>query len=305
MRRASLAILCLAVPLAFAWWSADAGETAVRFEPVKDWPQLPADVVLVGVTGVAVDPAGQVYVFHRGKRPILVLSPEGKLVRSLGDGLVKTSHSIRLDSDQNLWITDLGHHTVTKLDRDGKVLLTLGTKGKAGATNDRFDRPADVAFDRDKNLFVADGYGNTRVMKFGPDGKYLAQWGTPGKGPGQFNLPHAIRVNDRGEIVVGDRENDRVQVFSPEGKYLREWAVPGGPFGIYLAPRGETFVAAGRTAKVRWHDAAGMRLGEWGAKGKGVGDYLLPHGICGDGAGHVYVGEVDGKRIRKFRATRS
>src|SRR5262249_5716593 len=176
--------------------------------------------------------ADRVHVFHRGKNPVLVFEPDGTFVRSWGDGLIKTAHGLRIDRDDNVWLTDLGHHLVTKFDRQGKLLLILGTKDTPGEGKDQFNRPADVAFGAAGEVYVADGYGNARVMKFSKEGKYLKEWGKKGKREGEFNLPHAIFVDGKGRVCVGDRENNRVQVFDADGKFLAQWTETGAPFGL-------------------------------------------------------------------------
>jgi DNA-binding beta-propeller fold protein YncE len=301
-RRPLVGIFSLAIVGVFAWWanSATQENDANPFQLAADWPKLPAGLKLGGVTGIAADAKDQIYVFHRTATPILVLDREGRLVRSWGEGLVKTAHGIRLDPEGNVWITDLGHHTVTKFDPTGKVLLTLGTKDKPGEGNDQFNKPADVAFGSGGEIYVADGYGNSRVMKFAKDGTYLKQWGKRGTAAGEFHLPHAVCVDSEGKVYVGDRENNRVQVFDGDGKYLNQWKVAGGPFGLFLTTDRHFFVAEGRANRVDWSDAMGKMLATWGKKGIAPGDFQMPHGICADSQGNVYVAEVDGKRIQKF-----
>ena len=216
---------------------------APAYKPVAGWPKLPAGVKLGQVTGVAVDSADRVHVFHRGKNPVLVFEPDGTFVRSWGDGLVKTAHGLRIDRDDHVWLTDLGNHLVTKFDRQGKLLLTLGTKDKPGETPDQFNRPADVAFGAAGEVYVADGYGNARVVKFSKEGKYLKEWGKKGKRAGEFNLPHAIFVDGKGRVYVGDRENNRVQVFDADGKFLAQWTETGAPFGLSLTREGRVLLA--------------------------------------------------------------
>lgn len=301
-RHPLLASLSLIVVVSVAWWADSAqGPADASFALVASWPQLPADLKLGQVTGIATDAKDQVYVFHRAARPILVLDREGRLVRSWGDDQVKNAHGIRLDPEGNVWTTDLGHHTVTKYDPQGNVLLTLGRKGKPGLGTDQFNKPADIAFGAGGEIYVADGYGNSRVIVFDRAGKFLRQWGKKGTGDGEFNLPHAVCIDREGRVFVGDRENNRVQVFDSQGKYLAQFPVPGGPFGLELTRERRFFVAAGRSDEVRWLDAEGKVLARWGMKGKAPGDFSLPHGICVDGQGDVYVAEVGGQRIQKFR----
>src|SRR5687767_5127695 len=115
------------------------------YRPVAGWPQLPANVKLGAVSGVATDSTDRVYIFHRGKNPIMVFDRDGKFLRSWGDEQVKMAHGLRIDRDNNVWVTDIGNHQVFKFDAEGKLLLTLGKKGDAGLSPDRFDKPTDVA----------------------------------------------------------------------------------------------------------------------------------------------------------------
>jgi DNA-binding beta-propeller fold protein YncE len=270
-----------------------------QYKPVADGPQLPPGVKLGGVTAVATDAADRLYVFHRGKSPILVFDRAGKFLRCWGDGLVKTAHGLRIDPRGNVWITDIGHHTVTQFDPEGKVLLTLGKKDQPGDRPDQFNKPTDVAVAPTGEFYVADGYGNSRVVKFSKEGKYLKEWGQKGKGPGEFNLPHAIVLDDRGRVHVGDRENNRVQIFDAEGKYLGQWKDSGAPYGLSLSGM-YALIADGRGNRINVLDRDGKLLAHWGAKGAGPGQFAMPHAVCTDSTGAVYVAEVDGKRIQKF-----
>ncbi len=272
------------------------------YRPVKGWPQLPDDLPLGAVSAVATDAADRVYVFHRGKHPILVFDREGRYLRSWGDGQIQTPHGLRIDRAGHVWVTDIGNHLVRKFRADGKLLLTLGKKGEPGATPDRFNKPTDVAITPAGDVYVTDGYGNARVVKFSPEGKFVREWGRKGTGPGEFNLPHAICLDDRGRVYVGDRENDRVQVFDPDGQFLAQWRQTGAPYGLFRTPAGRLFVADGRAHWVRVLDAHGKVLGRWGARGSAPGQFLVPHGICVDGHGAVYVAEIDGRRVQKFVA---
>jgi DNA-binding beta-propeller fold protein YncE len=274
------------------------GEAAYR--AVAGWPTLPKDFKFGLVTAVATDKDDNLFVFHRGKRPIVVFDKEGKFLRSWGDDQVKTAHGLRLDPDGNVWTTDIGNHLVIKYDPNGKVLLTLGTKNKRGATPNTFNKPADIAFTPAGDVYVADGYGNSRVAKFSREGKYLLEWGKKGTGPGEFDLPHAIFLDAKGRVYVGDRENDRIQVFDPDGKFLEQWRDSGAPFGLFLEKNGQMLVADARAHRVNILNMQGKVLDRWGMKGTLPGEFNGPHSICADGQGRVYVGEGYGQRVQKF-----
>lgn len=153
--------------------------------------------------------------------------------------------------------------------------------------------------DAEGNLYVADGYGNNRIVKFSKEGKYLTEWGKRGTRPGEFHLPHGVHVH-RGQIVVSDRENDRIQTFTPEGKLLTVWEKTGAPFGLIPLGTKHWLLADGRAHSVKLLSNEGKVLGHFGMKGMSAGEFVLPHGICADSAGAIYVTEIRGKRVQKF-----
>jgi DNA-binding beta-propeller fold protein YncE len=272
------------------------------YRVVPGWPRLPNDIKLGQVSAVATDSADHVFVFHRGKHPILVFDRDGNYLRSWGDDQVKNAHGLRIDRDENVWITDISRHVVLKFDHEGKLLLTLGKSDQPGNTPDQFDKPTDIAFTPSGEFYVSDGYGNSRVVKFSKDGKYLKEWGKKGTGEGEFNTPHAICVDPQDRVYVGDRENNRIQVFDPEGKFLAQWREGGAPFGLFLTPDAHLLVADGRADWVKVLDLHGKALGRFGEKGQAPGQFRLPHAICMDRHGAIYVTEITGQRVQKFVA---
>ena len=216
----------------------------LRFEPVAGFPQLPDNIQLGPCSAVAVDSKGNIYVFNRGKQPIVCLDPDGKYVRHWGEQEITTSHGLRIDAEDNIWVTDIGGHRVLKYDTSGKLLLGLGT-GKPGDGDDQFNQPTDVAFGKKGEFYVSDGYGNSRVLKFSPSGALITKWGSRGTQPGQFNLPHSILVDEKDRVLVGDRENNRIQIFDTDGKLLKVWK-GFAPYGIAQSAKGELFVADGQ-----------------------------------------------------------
>jgi DNA-binding beta-propeller fold protein YncE len=279
-----------------------ASAATADYRVAPDFPQLPKGVRLAGVSGVAIDSKGDVFVFHRGvgdADPILVFEPSGKFLRSFGKSLFKSAHGLRIDAQDNLWTTDNADHIVIKIDHDGRVLMTLGERGVSGEDATHFNKPTDVAIADNGDFFVSDGYGNSRVVKFDKDGKFLMAWGKKGKGPGEFNLPHAVRIDSKGLVYVADRENDRVQVFDQQGKFMRQF---GGfaPFGLFITKEGELYVADGRANRVLRMTAEGKVLETWGKRGPEAGNFFLPHAVALGKDGAVYVTEIDGKRVQKF-----
>ena len=271
----------------------------IDFKPADQFYKLPDTITLGACSGVALDSKQNIYLFHRGKQPIICIDRNGKFLRSWGDDTIDTAHGLRIDRDDNVWVTDIGNHQVFKFSPKGVLLLTLGKAGTAGDGVDEFNKPTDVALGPKGEIFVSDGYGNSRVMKFTPNGGFLAQWGEPGDGPSQFDLPHTIVVDGKNRVVVGDRENDRVQVFDQRGKLLEIWK-GFAPFGLAYDQKGNLFVADGRANKVLQLDAEGQVIGSWGSKGTKPGQFQLPHMLTADVEGNLYVGEIKGKRFQKL-----
>jgi DNA-binding beta-propeller fold protein YncE len=271
----------------------------LNYEAVPNFFHLPAGEHFVEVAGVAVNSKGHIYVFHRGKHPLMEFDANGKYLRSIADDLFVTAHIVRVDAEDNIWTTDVGAHVVLKLSPDGRVLLSLGRMRTPGDDVLHFNQPTDVAFDREGNIYVADGEGNSRVLKFNKYGNVLLGWGMKGSGPGQFDLPHSIAID--GDLVyVGDRENARIQIFDLSGRYLREWKV-GHPYGLVMAPDHFIYMSdaiAGRILKInRDGSVAGVLEGPAPDKGR----HFDPHSLAIDKDGSIFTAEVMPWRVQKFR----
>jgi DNA-binding beta-propeller fold protein YncE len=287
------------LPLLFASLAAtDPG----GYRLVRDFFHPPPGLKLGAVSGVATDAAGDLYVLHRGdpERPLLVFDKSGAFVRSFGAGLFTSTHGLRIDPDGNTWTTDNANHTVLKFSPDGKVLMTLGERGVAGDDERHFNRPTDVAFAKSGDFYVSDGYGNSRVVKFDRSGKFLFAWGKKGSGPGEFDLPHQVRLDSREDVYVADRENKRIQVFTAEGMFIRQLGEGIAPYGLFITREDEIFVADGVKHEVVKLDRDGKVLARWGGGGREPGKFLMPHGITVGKDGAVYVAEVTGVRLQKF-----
>jgi len=287
------------IALAFAASVAILTAAEPAYTPVPDFPQLPTDLELGAATGVEMDREGNLLVFHRNKTPILVLTPEGKFLRSFGADFFDSAHGLRCDPEGAIWTTDNKNHTVIKFSPVGEALLTLGKRDVEGADTSHFNKPADIAFAKNGNIFIADGYGNSRVVRTNPKGEFEFAWGEKGSGKSQFDLPHAIRIDSKGLVYVGDRENDRIQVFDQNGKFIRLF---GGfaPFGMHITPDDRLFIADGRANEVLVMTLEGEILHRFGSKGSKSGQFNMPHGIAVDKDGAIYVAEVNNKRIQKF-----
>lgn len=274
------------------------------YSPVPDFFQLPEGLTLGACTGVDVDSKGNIYLLHRGKQPVVCLDASGRFLRSWGDDCIDTPHGLRIDADDQVWVTDIGNHQVFQFAASGERKVTLGKAGTAGNGIDEFNQPTDVAFGARGEIYVADGYGNSRIIKFTPRGGFLGSWGKAGKGPGQFDTPHAIVVDRQQRVIVGDRENDRLQVFNANGELLAIW--PGfAPFGVARDRQDNLFIVDGRANQILQLDEAGKVVASWGSEGAGVGQFQLPHMLATDPGGDLYVGEIKGQRFQKFARKRA
>lgn len=257
------------------------------------------------VSAVATDSSGQVYAFQRGPKadPVVVFDPKGKYLRSWGKGMFGNPHGLRVDRADNVWVTDNGDHQVMKFTREGKLLLTLGIKGKAGTDEHTFNRPTDIAFTPNGDFYVSDGYGNSRVVKFSKEGKYLLTWGKRGTGPGEFNIPHSVAVDAKGTVYVSDRENNRIQIFDGNGKFLRQWRHLGATQNIFITPRDDLWIITHRDniENITYDTLAGRIMHIDIASGKILGSMESPgHWIHRSAAGEIFIGSLTGNIFRWY-----
>ncbi len=206
-------------------------------------PTLPLKLGDIKLQGVKVDmvssaaaaPDGTIYLLQRGKEadPVLVVDRQGRVLRSWGKGLYEIPHSIRLDLQGNVWTVDAASSMVYKFTRDGKKLMEISVGGQPANYRSAFKGTTDVAFGAKGQLYISDGYANARVLEYTREGKPVRAWGAPGKGPGEFELPHGIAIdNATGTLFVADRENGRIQRFDLEGRYLSEINGLGKTFSL-------------------------------------------------------------------------
>jgi DNA-binding beta-propeller fold protein YncE len=282
-----------------------------RYRVVEDWAKLPDGWTFKDVAAVAVDSKDQVYVFNRGEHPMMVFDRDGNFLRSWGEGVFVRAHGLDIDSNDLLYCTDDGDHSVRRATPMGKIDLTIGVPGKPAAfmSGEPFHRCTHTALSPKGEIYVSDGYGNARVHKFSPAGKLLLSWGESGSEPGQFNIAHNIATDDDGWVYVADRENHRVQVFDGNGKYETQWNNLHRPCGLYCC-RGPTptFVIGElgpgmpvnlkapnlgpRLSIVDRHGKLLARLGGKDGPGLEPGKFLAPHGLALDSKGDIYIGEV-------------
>lgn len=297
------------------------------FKVDPTWPQRPTGMSWDHVPGVAADAKDNIWIFTRTKPPVQVYAPDGKFIKSWGSDTVGKAHHIRFDKDSNVWLADIGHHVVRKYDQNGKILATFGIPGEWGVDERRMNKPTDMAFAPNGDVFVADGYGNNRVVHFDKNGKFVKAWGKMGNGPEDFSLPHSIVMDSKGKLYIADRNNNRIQVYDQSGKLLDSWADVMTPWSLWISPKDEIW-ACGSTP-MEWlkepdpkfplaalgcppkdqivvkFDTTGRVRQMWSFP-KAEDDKEKPgelnwvHGITFDSKGNLFLGDVIGKRIQKF-----
>lgn len=269
------------------------------------------------VSTVATDQHGTVYVLCRTPNPAMHLfAADGRFLRTWQHPFV-APHGLWIGPDARVYTTDTGDHTVRIFAPDGALLQTLGTPGHPGAPGTPFNQPTRAVAGPSGDLFVTDGYGQNRVHRCSPDGRLRHSWGEPGSGPGQFDTPHSLWVDDDERVYVVDRGNARVQVFAGDGAFLAAWEGFRFPHDIFRAPDGTFLVTdcaprepAGTlpyhqtmpSAPIRRFTRDGECLGGTGRAGTQPGEFRdCPHAIWIDPAGAAYVSEVvSHDRLQKF-----
>src|SRR5690348_9698701 len=334
------------------------GQEAVpnlRFESVPEFLKLPAGLNFGEVSGVAVDSRGHVFVFTRSNSAhgpafgpaasqLLEFGPKGQFVREIGAGLYGWSfaHTVRVDKDDNIWAVDKGSDMIVKFNQAGRVVMTFGRRRESAdedtkpwehvdpprpASDGLFRQPTDVAWDSEGNIYISDGYINSRVAKYDKNGDWVKSWGEKGTGPGQFRLPHAIAIDRNDNVYVGDRTNRRIQVFDTDGKFLRQFSIdvppaPGTRAVNGNTPTGERLAAVvgqpnslcitpppnqvlfvgestfpGRIFKVALD---GKVLGVIGRSGRQLKQFSGAHQIACPSENEIYVAETSNWRVQKL-----
>jgi NHL repeat-containing protein len=296
------------------------GAVEIPYEAKADILKLPQDVGTLGeVVGIARDSKGNFFIYTRAaKTRLYQFDRTGKFVRELAkDGYFQDfAHVVRVDKDDNIWAVDEGSNMVVKLNPAGEVVMTLGRKWEAvegrpeqperGAPPPRqvpnqFNRPTDVAWDTQGNVFVADGYNNSRVAKFAKNGDWIGAVGERGNGPLQFNTPHTIANDSKGNIYVGDRGNNRIQVLNPDLTLKAEWRGFGAPWAVCITPPPNEFLyTADPNGHIYKLDLEGKILGYLGKYGHEIGQFQWIHELHCQSENELYVGEIQNWRMQRL-----
>jgi streptogramin lyase len=354
MKRCTILFLFLAVTA-----SVFAQDTRVReipFTSVPDFLKLPADLYLGEVAGVAVNSKGHVFVFSRGSTSgpaygaaaaqLLEFAADGKFVREIGHNLYAWSfaHSVKVDREDNIWVADKGSDMVVKFNPEGRVVMVFGRKLEASdegteplkhpkpplpPVDGLFRQVTDMAWDTDGNTYISDGYVNSRIAKVNKDGDWLLSWGEPGDKFGEFNTPHSIAVDAKGNVYVADRGNGRIQIFDGDGKFLRQIKIdvpvgptahmaigkkpdlpivgnqamtPGAPWAICITPPPNQvlYSSDGFPGRIYKLTLDGKVLGMLGESGKQLKQFGWIHEIACPSENTLFVSELLNWRVQKL-----
>ncbi len=289
------------------------GSGKYTYELIQDWPKPPAGESLGIVSTVATDSQDRVYVFQRTDPPVMVFDRDGNFLNSWGLGAIADPHGMTITNDI-VYITDRRDSVAVKFTLDGKPLQVIGERGvysdtgceRAGDLVPRaagpFNYPTEMVPSPSGDIYVSDGYRNSRVHRFDADGRLINSWGQPGKSePGQFHLPHSILVDPDGKVYVCDRANRRVQIFSPEGEFITMWTGMGGPNDISMDQDGTFYIceqeADGGPPHVSVRDGDGGVLARW--------EIRHAHGMWVDSRGDIYLGLTVDQSVDKYVRRRS
>jgi hypothetical protein len=328
----------------------------IPYSSVANPLRLPTNMYFGEVSGVTLNSEGHVFALSRGNTTgpayaaaatqLLEFAPNGRFIREIGRNLYAWSfaHTVKADRHDNIWVTDKGSDMVIKFTPEGRVDMVFGRKQEASdestgplehpnpplpAENGRFRQVTDVTFDAADNAYISDGYINSRVAKVDKNGVWLKSWGDRGKGPGQFNTPHSIASDAKGNIYVADRANRRIQVFDGEGTFQRQFTIdvpvppdakpaignmpteaqiaagtfaPGSPWAICISPPPNQVLYSSDAWPGRIYRLSldGKVLGMLGQSGKQLKQFGWIHQMSCPAENVLYVGELLNWRVQKL-----
>jgi hypothetical protein len=278
---------------------------ASEYRIVPGWPKK--GMPDVATRGIDADGKGRIYVSGDELNPVLMLTPDGDLLGSWGQNTLVNPHGVRIQGD-TVWVSDIAMHQVHQFTLAGKLIRSFGVRDEAGDAPDHFNKPTDFAFARNGDIYISDGYLNTRVICLAPNGSIRRIWGRKGTGPSEFDLVHAVAMEDSSRVYVSDRSNNRVQIFDLEGNFITQWKHVGRPYGFDVLPDSTIFICGLDVDTERWQikhlDRNGNVLADFGSTGEGPGQFLMAHSIMVDRKGGVIVADGKANRIQKFEPVR-
>jgi len=330
----------------------------IPFDSVPNFFKLPPDINFGEDAGVALNSKGHIFVYTRSNSAtgaayrgaasqLLEFDQTGKFVREIGKGLYAWAfaHAVRVDKDDNIWAIDKGSDMVVKFNPEGHVTMVFGRKKEASdleaepwernrnpplpPIDGNFRQPTDVAWNAQGDIFISDGYVNSRVAKYDKNGDWVKSFGEPGSGPGQLNTPHSIAVDAQGNVYVANRGNVRIEVYNSNGDYLRQIkldvpvpadarpaignrlapnATPGtqsagAPWAICITPGPNQVLYAADAFPGRIYKLSldGKILGVLGKSGKQLKQFGWIHEIACPSENELYVAEILNWRVQKLQ----
>ena len=352
MRLGLIAVLTLA---SMSPLTAQSSAPSIPFESVPDPVRLPEGMNFGEVPGIAVNAQGHVFVYSRSNpfggpaygamaAQLFEFGPDGEFVREIGRGLYgwAFAHAVRIAPNGDIWTVDKGSDMIIRMNPEGRVVWVFGRKAEAsdeGAhpweeadpplppQDGRFRQPTDVAWDSQGNIYISDGYVNSRVAKYDMNGDWVKSWGEPGSGPGQFNTPHQIVVDQDDNVYVGDRGNRRIQVFDTDGNFLRMFSIDvpwepghkavngatptnqsmqgvGAPNSMCIPPGQNRVMFVGESTwpgRIFKVSLQGEVLGVIGHSGRNLGEFSGAHGLACPSENEIWVAESSNWRVQRLR----
>jgi len=349
-RFAAIAFVCLTSVLLADDMPATVPE--IPFDSVPNPLKLPPDLYFGEVSGIAVNSKKHVFVFSRGNSTgpaygataaqLLEFGPDGRFLREVGKNLYAWSyaHAVRTDKYDNIWAIDKGSDMIIRFNPEGRVTMVFGRKKEASdeaapwtrvnpprpAIDGQFRQPTDVTWDPEGDIFISDGYINSRVAKYDKNGDWVKQWGDRGNKPGEFNTPHSIAADAKGNIYVADRGNRRIQVFDPDGTFEREikidvplppvvhpWfgnppspqgaaAQNGSPWAICITPGPTQYLYSSDAYPGRVYKLSldGKVLGVLGSSGRQPKQFGWIHELACPSENEIWVAELLNWRVQRL-----
>lgn len=318
---------------------------------VEGWAKLPEGRTWGSTSAVAIAKDGEsVWVAERcganlctgsSLDPIMLFDKDGNLVRSFGAGMINWPHGIYVDRDGNVWVTDgrdnrperprgapadaplppapavITGHQVLKFSPTGELLMSLGEPGGAREPG-YFWQPNAVLVAPGGEIYVAEGHSsqpsaNARILKFDATGRFLMQWGRKGTGTGEFDQPHALAMDSRGRLFVGDRGNDRIQIFDSNGRHLETWTQFSRASGMFIDANDTLYVADSESGSIEPSRAEWKRGIRIGSARSGEVTAFIPdpventrntsaaEGVAVDKNGVIYGAEVGPRALKRYQ----
>lgn len=304
----------------------------IPYDSVPNFLKLQPPLYLGEGIGVATNSKGDVFVYTRSGEAsrLFEFDPKGNFIREIGKGLYgfQMAHAVRVDPQDNIWVVDEGTDMVIKFTPDGRVAMTMGRRLEFGgglkATPPpgtpppptdpyRFGRPTDVAWDVSGNIFISDGYTNSRVVKYDKNGRFLKEIGARGTGGGEFNTPHSIQTDSSGNVYVADRGNRRIQVLSNDLELKTIYDNVGAPWAVCITPGSHQYLFSSNSnpdnnnsrfntvsGEIYKMELDGRVLGRFGKAGKQLKELTTVHAMDCRNENEILTAEITGWRVQKL-----